>query len=374
MRTVISLLLLGSSCFGYSWRAQVDLGTATSGTLNNITLATVTIADSHLKTIANGGTINDATCTHTIANVPCDFYITDNSSCGVSAAPFRFGFESYDGTAGTARLWVLVPAMTAPTHVVPYVCTGDPSIHTYQGGSAGAEFDASTQGAWHFPDGTSLSLVDFSANGVTNGGTGVNSPTAISGKIDGGISLLGASNQYVTVGTSSTLNPTAETVSAWVKASSFPNAYNTVWSRITGSSSAFQQLFVKSNGKLAIYLQGSGPVNYDGAGTTTLSANTWYYVAFTYSSSAGLTGYVNGSQDRTAAANGGLAAGSVAGSIGQDTKVFGRGWDGAFDEVKVSSVARSAAWLATEYANQSSPPAITGWTPISASFVPFNIY
>jgi biopolymer transport protein ExbB len=374
MRTIISLLLLCFSCFGYSWRGQVDLGTATSGTLNNITLATVTVSDSHLKTVANGGTINDATCTHAITNVPCDFYLTDNSNCGATATAFRFGFESYDGMAGTARLWVLVPAMTAPTHVVPYVCTGDPSIHSYQGGAVGSEFDASTQAVWHLPDGTSLSLVDFSVNTAANGGTGVNSPTAASGRIDGAVGLLGASNQYVTVGSSSTLNPPAETVSAWVRGSSFPNAYNTVWSRITGSSTAFQQLFVKSNGKLAVYLQGSGAVNYDGTGTIALSANTWYYIAFTYSSATGLVGYVNGSQDHTAAANGALAAGSVAASIGQDTKVFGRGWDGAVDEVRVSSVARSAAWLATEYANQSSPPAITGWTPIATTFAPFNIY
>jgi hypothetical protein len=42
-------------------------------------------------------------------------------------------------------------------------------------------------------------------------------------------------------------------------------------------------------------------------------------------------------------------------SIGRDSVTAGRVMNGLIDEPRVSSVARSANWLATEYNNQQSP-------------------
>jgi hypothetical protein len=60
------------------------------------------------------------------------------------------------------------------------------------------------------------------------------------------------------------------------------------------------KLYVKSNGKLALYVSGTGSspnTNYDGAGSNTLSTNTWYHIAVTGSTVSNYTGYVNGSAD-----------------------------------------------------------------------------
>jgi hypothetical protein len=55
---------------------------------------------------------------------------------------------------------------------------------------------------------------------------------------------------------------------------------------------------------------------------------------------------------------------------------FGDLFTGSVDEVQVATTERSPAWIATEVANQSNPPAITSWTDLNAlaGFVPSNIY
>jgi hypothetical protein len=74
----------------------------------------------------------------------------------------------------------------------------------------------------------------------------------------------------------------------------------------------------------------------------------------TYSSSAGLVGYVNAASDNTVAANGTADTTSLNINVGRDP-INGRNWNGSLDEARVSTVARSADWITTEYNNQSAP-------------------
>src|SRR5207248_2071458 len=89
-------------------------------------------------------------------------------------------------------------------------------------------------------------------------------------------------------------------------------------------------------------------------GVNTLVAGNWYYIVSTYSTSAGLTTYVNGSVDATAAANGALNTTSVTFGFGFDPGVAGRDFNGVIDEVRVSDSVRSSDWVTTEFNNQSS--------------------
>jgi hypothetical protein len=206
-----------------------------------------------------------------------------------------------------------------------------------------------------YPNGTTLAISDGTGNQTgTNHGA-----TATEGQIDGGASVVSASSQYIDYGlfTSSA----ATTISAWVKGTTFPNAYNTVGGWAASGPSVEGHIFVKSNGKLAIFIQtgtGSTVVSYDGTGSHTLSTGTFYLLHATYNSSAGLVGYVNGASDNTAAANGVCAAGRSASLyVGNDPLNAGRFWNGVLDQVTFASVARSADWITTEYNNQSAPAA-----------------
>jgi hypothetical protein len=108
--------------------------------------------------------------------------------------------------------------------------------------------------------------------------------------------------------TASALSPTAATASIWIYQTSTdgyavafnaPNAVDRSWGFF---------LVGGSPNKMAIYGEASGGSFHYDPGSTTISLNTWYHLAFTYNSTSGLTGYVNGAVDGTAAASGTLAA------------------------------------------------------------------
>ena len=187
-------------------------------------------------------------------------------------------------------------------------------------------------GWWKLDDGSGTSAADSIG---TNTGTllGATLPTWNgSGKI-GTNSLNFGGVGYVNVGSAAPLDPIAVSMAAWVRPSSFPNAYNTIVSAASGTG--YHQLLVKSTGKLACYVFGSLSVSYDGTGINTLSTGTWYHIVLTYDSVTGLNCYVNGILDGSAAANGTLVATAAATAIGTDLNTAGRQWNGDLDEVRI---------------------------------------
>jgi len=358
MRPISLLLVAAGLCHGaYTSLATVNFAGATSSTQTNITLL-FTFSDNKLRTVANGGQIQN-TVSRNGYTVPADFVFTDDTTCQTVTGSYTWGFEGdYSPTAGTGLGWVKIPSYTTGG-VTPTVCIGNSAVSTYQGGAVGAEYDSNTTGVWNFPDGSSLSLTDASSG--AHALTGTNTPTATAGKIDGGMAVASASGQYAS--NSTNLVSGAMTVEAWINGTSFPGAYNTV----TGadSVSSYFDIHVKSNGKLAMYLTAGAPVSYDGTGST-LSTATWYHVAMVYDATNGLKGYLNGSLDGSNAGGGNAVSGTATVfAVGNNppndpTRYF----NGKIDAVRVSSVARSANWIATEYGNQNSPPAVGAFSPV----------
>lgn len=219
----------------------------------------------------------------------------------------------------------------------------------------GDPVNKSLLGLWRF-DNNDVNLAqatakDWSGNNLT--GTLVASPTKVAGRVGGALTFNGTS-QYVDCGTSAKLAPAAISVTAWVRATSFANAYNTVVYRNDGAGGAYA-LYVKSNGKLAVYVNPfvTHTSFYDGSGAFTLSAGIWYNIGFTYSAVAGLVGYVNGLVDATAAADGVMAAGSGSMQIGNDALIGSRLWPGALDEIRVSGVALQQSIISRVFSDAS---------------------
>jgi hypothetical protein len=166
-------------------------------------------------------------------------------------------------------------------------------------------------------------------DGTYEGGCTLGANGPINRSASRAVTLDGSSGD-VNFGASSSLNPTAVTAEIWVNLASLSNAYNAVVSHISAGAGTFHQLFVKSSGKLAIYVNATGgTVNYDGAGAATLSTGQWYHLAFSYSSSAGLVGYVNGQVDGTAGAAGPIITDFAGLYIGNDTFTSGRRVNGS---------------------------------------------
>lgn len=303
----------------------------------------VSVTDNTLKSVANGGHVQSSS----------GYDIRLYSDAGLTNA-LSYELERYNPSTGEVVLWVKIPTLSSSSDVTIYLAYGNPNLTT--DGSSVNTWSNGFLGVYHFKDGTTLDV-----NSATGSNNGTNhSATAVAGKIDGAASFASASGHYIDDGTG--MNPTSITYSAWVNGTSFPNAYNAICGRVNSGASDYSIFYIKSNGKMTISLRRNAGniITLDGTGSVTLSTGTWYHVAMTFDenlTTAATKGFINGSQD--------LASGSTAAfqlintsaptNTARDANSTTLLWNGPIDEVRVSSVARSADWILAEYNNQNSP-------------------
>lgn len=332
---------------------------APSGTRTDFTFCIRgTLSD--LKTVANGGYIQN-TVTRVGVTCPADFALSLSST---GSSPLSFGFAKYVATTGEYELWVKIASWTASFTM--YALFGDVSVVTYQGGAQGSEFDSFTKFALHFPDGTTLSGKDFSANAIDF--TPTAGAVAGSGVVDGAVSLNGSSNNFASTAVTLSASPMVMTWQCWAFLTGNPAAArfslftttnaNTAgnWSVEFGSIATANSFNIVTPG----LFQYTSPAN-------SISQNAWYHIAFTRNGTGNTYAiYINGVSVTVVPSSG---AGDFVDS-GQPKNIGQRGtgnqlWAGLLDEMKYCTTPRAAGWIADEYANQLTPTTI----PASASTV-----
>lgn len=331
---LVLLIVLGHSAHaGFSYYSPITVDhTKVPSTQTDFPIL-ISQTGTRFKTTGNGGHVQSSS----------GFDIRPYSDSALTSA-LTYELERYNATTGEVVMWVKISSLSSSSDTTIYLAYGNSALTT--DGSSTSTWSNSFSGVYHLKDGTTLSTSDSTSH--ANNGTN-HSATATSGKIDGAASFASASSQYVDL---PSMTSAGVTLSAWVNATSFPNAYNGVLGWNSGPNVNYALLMVKSTGKLACY---TNVRNYDGTGSNTLSSGTTYYLVMVYDSTNGLVGYVNGSSDGTGTANGALGTPSQDAAIGQDAGNSGRFWNGTIDEARIASVARSANWITTEYNNQNSP-------------------
>lgn len=253
-----------------------------------------------------------------------------------------------DSVSKTGELHFKAPVISAATDTVFYIYYGNSSASDYAiSATYGAE-NVWTNGygaVWHFPNGSSLSLLDSTSN--SRDATNVASSPAVSGKIDGAVSFNGSS-QYLTF-TSPSLANSSLTVEGWV----YLDNVSTASTMISIGSSA------TANNALHLRFESGGRLRFafysNDIDTRTFSAAGWYHVAATYDFAARTrTVYMNGM------AIGGDVdvapfVGNTSGFIGRDSFSASSYMSGDEDEMRLSTVSRSSGWIMTEYNNHSDP-------------------
>lgn len=249
-------------------------------------------------------------------------------------------------TSGTGRLtaWVRIPTLDYNDNTIIYMYYGNAGASSQQ--NATGVWDSSYKGVWHLPNGTTLTSLDSTSNANNSS---AQTMTAASGQIDG--SATNSDTKDITIPSSSSLNVTNPiTVQGWINSRSITVNNQPIISK--GSGSQFRYLLATAaSGKFALQLLTSATtyVIYLGCNTAR-SSDTWYHVVATYDGSNGYC-YVNGAQDGT-----NTGSGTNDGGGSSDVKLgsaSGLYLNGYIDEVRLSSTARSADWIATEYNNQS---------------------
>lgn len=146
-------------------------------------------------------------------------------------------------------------------------------------------------GAYYkFDEDTGTTTADATGNGNT--GTLENSPTWVPGKINSGIELVNASQQYINCGTA--LAPIFQnaswSISGWIYFTNNSGSVEVLCGiGATGATDEVLQIHKNSN-KLVVAFYSD-----DSTGTTTLAANTWYHIVVTFNASTkAKIAYLNG--------------------------------------------------------------------------------
>lgn len=267
----------------------------------------------------------------------------------VTGQPVPFELQRWT-PAGHVEAWVKLD-LSAGIPTVFFIRYGEPT-----GAPAPAPtqvFSSSFAAVWHLEDSLSTTAVTDATGthaGTATGGLGASDQVA--GQLGGAIDFDGANNA---IGfTNPLLGSGPSTMSAWVSARTPTSTYDSI---ITVGTNATRQSrwFFTNNfmSNLSVGLYGDDINTGDN-----VIGDGWILVAWTYEARVSRI-FKNGVQVGADVMHAGTAntVGTV-GNIGWAPMQWGSGGttpaglNGILDEVRIATVARTAGWLATEYANQ----------------------
>lgn len=333
---------------GYSYgRAIVIDHTKVKGTDQTDFPILVSLTDPLLASVANGGHVQSA-----------NGYDIVFSSDPVGQNPLDFEIDHYDPTSGTAAFWVRIPLLSHTADTTLYMWYGNSAITASQENKAGV-WRNGYAGVWHFGPTGDLSTADSTAN--ANNGVNHN-VTGATGLVGGAGHFDGSGNTYFDIPSSTSYKPTAAiTLEAWVNMAgptNWPDIFSLDY-RANGSwYSPYQAYTLQSTSntlepRLDLAIAGNAtPTN----GLNNIPTGQWVHVAGTYDGND-LIVYANGVPVSVLQHSGAIDYGTS-----QDLDIGTRSpytsaeaLNGLVDEARISTVARSPGWIATEVNNQSSP-------------------
>jgi hypothetical protein len=318
-------------------------------------------------------TIDGSKVTATLSSFPVLVSITDSAlaaSAQAGGADILFTasdgstkldheIENFTPATGSLTAWVRVPTLASGTNTVIYMYYGNSTVGSQQN-PTGVWNDGGLnyfKGVWHLHNNTGVSVLDSTT--YANTGTPRNNSVQTGGQIDGSLTFVSSSYQHVTVPADADLQMWDDmTISGWMKTGTTDAQSRLIAAKWkTGGSNRKNYWFGKlygfgTNHFLAFQIN----VNEYILGPWNLADNNWHYVAgVSNKSNLKLYLYVDGVQINNSAYSGGSTTGGEDLNIGKSPDDGFQLWNGALDEIHLSRVSRSSAWIAAEYANQNSP-------------------
>jgi hypothetical protein len=298
---------------------------------------------SYLATTSNGGNVTNAN--------GYDIIFTSDAA---GTTPLAFERESYNASTGAVNFWVKVPTLSHTADTVLYLFYGNSSVTTDQSNKT-AVWDSNFKGVWHLNETSGTVNSDSTSNAINANKLSASSPSPAAG-LFGGVQSFNGSTDYITVANTPAIDVGGanHTVGIWFKANSY-SSYSTLFTKEAnpaGTTNRDYSFWINSasNGWWAAGNSGSG-LGWSSPGFTT---GGWHYLVMTRTGSAEVA-YLDGSAKVSATFSGTTDSGGNL-EIGAD-HLFANGlyWNGSLGEMRISNIARSADWIATEYNNQSAP-------------------
>ena len=339
----------GANWYNSSWSHRKQIFVQSSQVEETVTNFPVLIqtTDANWKSTSNGGNVGQ-----TSGN---DILFTTSSGVKLDHE-----IEKYDPTTGELIAWVKVPTLSSSADTELYIYYGNSGAADQQ--NATGVWDSNYAGVWHLkenPAGTAPQMLDSTTN--TNAGTSNGTMTSgdqVSGQVDGSLDLDGT-DDVIRVPNSTSTNITGDefTLSAWVYPTGLgcgsSDCDEGVISKAHESASNLERyhLGIKNTGEVVVR-RFSGSQNFGPTTQALVVNNEWQYITGRYDG-ATLKAYYNGNEAGSTAATGNITSSTEDLLFGKRDSA--RFYEGKIDEARVSNIARSNGWIATEYNNQSSP-------------------
>jgi len=330
----------------WSYRTQITIShtqvASSTGTLLSYFPVLISTTTATLKYSGSGGHVGESN--------GGDILFT--SSDGITK--LNHEIETYTSSTGQLVAWVQVPSISTSTDTVLYMYYGNSSAANQQNATSTWNDGGNNyfKAVVHFPS-TAGVFTDSTVNAnSTNSASGV--PTSITGQIGSGAGFNGSVYRSKSSPVGFPTGSSQRTVEAWIKIAPGAAAGEAV--ALGANSSTGDRFAIYWNNDSKLYLEAQSVSD-----TIAFTAdNAWHQVALVFP--PGQTNlnqalmYLDGTskpvttQSQTINTSGSdFAIGTIAGAEGAGNFV------GSLDEVRVSNVARSADWIATEYNNESSP-------------------
>ncbi len=300
----------------------------------------VSLSDTALKTVANGGKITSSS----------GYDLAFFSDIGLASA-LAFEIESYSGTSGNYKAFVKITTLSHTADTVIYFGYGDSSVTTSQENLPSTWVNGFVS-VWHFRDGSSLDLTNSVSGGPTlasMGGTAASAGLIGSGAVD-----IDGTNNHGLYAATAPFSTYPLTLEAWFNADVLSNGKCLIGvGQVPASGAADAEIQLRTTGAIRMNVGGISATT-----TATVTAGTTHYAAGTASSEDSRTIYLDGANAVTVntahSASQGTWGGTYVGDlpISGSTSVFVV--DGRIDEVRVSNVVRSADWILATYNNLNS--------------------
>ena len=341
---------LGGSAEGaFAYRKPLTIqGARVSGAPHASFPVLISLVDPNLRTIANGGRV------HSASGYDIAFMLQS------TGALLDHEIENYNGTTGAVVAWVRIPSLTAANQTI-VLYYGDPEIGCTPGTPANV-WDPNHVAVWHLND----SMIDEAVGGVhpdstANGRDGIqNRNTNAPGKIARGQDFDGT-NDFIGLGTGFTALGATFTIEGWVWFDSLASL-PVLFAREDNTNLDYRIVYDNGCGanrlRVDISYDGTEPGDAQACANAPTGTGQWHHFAATKSTTQ-LTFFLNGVAGTPTA-----TAGTVNQNPGIQTRMALRqdnsqDLDGRLDEVRVSSVDRSAGWIQTSFNNQDCPSTST---------------
>jgi hypothetical protein len=286
-----------------------------------------------------------------------DILFTDSSGIKLDHEIELFD-QSGNGTHAQLVAWVRVPSLSSST---------DTNITMYYGNNAVKNqenpegvWNTDYKGVWHMKENPSIGTI-YDSTSYDHDGTPRGSMTSddqVDGIIDGCLEFDGI-NDDILMGDPSTLDMGTSdfTIEAWIKLSTSPTTeLPTIMSKggVANNIPGYWLFWYDSNNNIRLTL-GDGVTRTGVASISSIRDNSWHHVVAVADRDGNGEIYIDGGLDNSAdisSLNGESIDTSINFYISNSQSGSSSEMDGPLDEIRISSVARSGSWIATEYKNQ----------------------